>query len=102
MPHIVGHPRYRNSPGSSAPVWAALTPMWRLCRLPGHESWPDDLSLRDASRFDPDRLLDGVRITDTCLLGLAAAHGGRLASFGRRPVADAVRGGREALELLRG
>lgn len=97
MPRIVGHPRYPNSPGWPAPVWAALT---QMCRLPGHEFWPDDLSLRDASRFDPDRLLDSARITDTHLLGLAVAHGSRLANFDRRLVADAVRGGRAALELL--
>jgi hypothetical protein len=102
VPRIVGHPRHPNSPGSPAPVLAALTPMWRLCRPPGHEFWPDDLSLRDGSRFDPDRLLDGAQITDTCLLGLAVAHGGRLATVGRRLVADAVRGGQAALELLRG
>jgi predicted nucleic acid-binding protein len=95
----VGHPRYPNSPGSPAPVLAALT---QMCHLPGHEFQPDDLSPRDLSRFDPDRLLDNARITDTYLSGLAVVHGGWLATFDRWLVADAVRGGRAAQELLQG
>lgn len=99
VPRIVGHPRYPNSPGSPAPVLAALA---QMCQRPDHEFWPDDLSLRDASRFDHARLLDSAQITDSYLLALAAARGGRLATFDRRLVVDAVRGGRQALELLQG
>lgn len=99
VPRIVGHPRYPNSPGSPGPVLAALV---QMCQGPGHEFWPDDLSLRDASRFDPDRLLDSAQITDSYLLALAVARGGRLATFDRRMVVDAVHGGRQAMELLEG
>jgi toxin-antitoxin system PIN domain toxin len=97
VPRIVGHPRYPNSPGSPAPVLAALATM---CTLPGHEFWPDDVSLRDPGPFDGARLLDSGQVTDSYLLGLAVAHAGRLVTFDRRLVADAVRGGREALLVL--
>jgi toxin-antitoxin system PIN domain toxin len=97
VPRIVGHASYSNSPGSPAPVIAALS---QLCRLPGHVFWPDDVSLCDAARFDHGRLLDARQVTDSYLLALAVAHGGRLATFDRRLVADAVRGGRAALQLI--
>jgi uncharacterized protein len=97
VPRIVGHARYPNSPGGPGAVVAALTV---LCHLPNHEFWPDDLSLLDAGRFDHGRLLDSGQITDSYLLALAVAHGGRLATFDRRLVADAVRGGRAALHLI--
>jgi toxin-antitoxin system PIN domain toxin len=91
VPRIVGQSGYRNSPCSPAPVIAALS---QLCRLPGHVFWPDDVSLCDAAKFDHARLLDARQVTDSYLLALAVAHGGRLATFDRRLVADAVRGGR--------
>ncbi len=39
-------------------------------------------------------------MTDSYLLALARAHGGRLASLDKRLVVDAVVGGRKALELI--
>lgn len=99
VPRIVGHPRYPNSPGSPAAVLVALN---GLCDLPGHTFWHDDVSLLDDARFDRERLLDAGQITDSYLLALAVAHDGRLATFDRRLVADAVRGGREALTLIDG
>ena len=97
VPRIVGHPRYPNSPGSPAPVVSALA---GLCALPGHEFWADDVSLLDENRFDHARLLDSGQVTDSYLLALAVAHGGTLATFDRRLVADAVRGGGAALHLI--
>lgn len=94
---IVGHPRHPNSPGSPAPVVAAMA---GLCALPRHEFWPDDVSLLDEARFDHSRLLDSGQVTDSYLLALAVARGGMLATFDRRLVADAVRGGRSALYLI--
>jgi toxin-antitoxin system PIN domain toxin len=97
VPRIVGHAGYSNSPGSPAPVIAALS---QLFQLPGHVFWPDDVSLCDGARFDLGRLLDARQVTDSYLLALAVAHGGRLATFDRRLVADAVRNGRAALHLI--
>jgi toxin-antitoxin system PIN domain toxin len=94
---IVGHARYPNSPGTPAAVIAIVT---GLRALPGHAFWADDISLFDAEKVDADRLLNSAQVTDSYLLALACAHGGHLASFDRRLVADAVRGGAEALQLI--
>jgi toxin-antitoxin system PIN domain toxin len=94
---IVGHPRYPGSPGSPAAV-AHLAA--GLFSLPGHEFWPDDVSLLDAALVDATRLLTSAQVTDSYLLALARAHGGRLATLDRRLVASAVRGGGEALRVI--
>ena len=41
-----------------------------------------------------------LEVTDSFLLALACAHGGQLASFDRRRVADAVPGGAQGLLLI--
>jgi predicted nucleic acid-binding protein len=68
-----------------------------LRKAPGHEFWPDDLSIVGSDRVDPSRLLDSSQITDTYLLGLAAVHKGKLATLDRRLIADAVIEGKQAL-----
>ena len=87
---IVGHPRYPKLPGSPVVVtqWMA-----KLCTLAWHMFWHDDISLLDKTTVDASRLLASGQVTDSFLLALACAHGGQLASFDRRRVADAVRGG---------
>ena len=94
---IVGHARYPNSPGTPAAV-APL--MATLCALPGHEFWPDGISLLDAARLDAARLLNSAQVTDSYLLALACARGGRLATFDRRLVTDAVPNGARSLHLI--
>jgi toxin-antitoxin system PIN domain toxin len=94
---IVGHARDPNSPGSPAAVVALMT-AWRA--LPGHVFWPDDVSLFDPERIDASRLLSAAQVTDSYLLALACAQGGMLASFDRRLVTDAVRGGGRGLLVL--
>ena len=94
---IVGYPRYPSSPGTPAAV-AEL--MAILLALGGHERWPDDVSLLDQRRIDTARLLDSGQVTDTYLLALARAHGGKLATFDRRLVTDAVIDGSRALHLI--
>jgi uncharacterized protein len=95
---IVGHARYPNSPGTPAAVAELLT---ALCRLPGHDFWPDDITLLDPGRVDGSRILDSAQVTDSYLLALAGAHGGQLATFDQRLVADAVVNGAHALHLIR-
>jgi toxin-antitoxin system PIN domain toxin len=46
-----------------------------------HRFWHDDLSFRDSSHFDPTRIHGPKQLTDLYLLALAAANGGRLATF---------------------
>jgi toxin-antitoxin system PIN domain toxin len=95
---IVGHARYPNSPGTPAAVAELLRV---LCALQGHDFWPDDTTLLDPARVDGSRLLDSAQVTDSYLLALASAHGGQLATFDQRLVADAVVNGAQALHLIR-
>ncbi len=95
---IVSHPKYPNcigSPGLAADVMA------RLCRLPGHVFWPEDISVLDNQYIDITRLLSSSQITDSYLLALARAHDGQLATFDNRLVVDAVRNGRAVLHLIK-
>lgn len=94
---VVGHARYPNSPGTPAAVAGLLSV---LLALGGHEFWPDDITLFDSRRIDAKRLLDSGQVTDAYLLALARAHGGQLATFDRRLVADAVIDGSKALHLI--
>lgn len=94
---IIGHARYPEGPGSPGRVMPLLA---HLCATPGHRFWSDDISLLDPQSIDPQRLLHSAQIADTYLLALAIHHGGKLATFDKRLVADAVRGGREALHVI--
>lgn len=99
---IVGNARYLNSRGTPAAVAAIMT---GLRAHPGHEFWPDDISLLDNQGVDHQRvalarLLDSRQVSDSYLLALAVAHQGQLATFDRRLVIDAVIGGRQALHLI--
>jgi len=94
---IVGHPKYPNTPGSTATVAAIVT---KLRALPGHVFWSDDISLVDSSHVDAAQVLTSAQVTDTYLLALAAAHGGKLATFDRRLSVKAVTGGKAALHLI--
>lgn len=94
---IVGQTRYPNSPGTPAAVWGLMR---TLVALPGHAFWPDDASLLDDTKIDATKLLASAQVTDTYLLALAVAHKGRLATFDRRLVTSAVRGGAKALHLI--
>jgi predicted nucleic acid-binding protein len=66
----------------------------------GHQFWPDDISLLDERRIHPDRLLTSGQVTDSYLLALAVAHGGKLATLDRRLIADAVHQGAQAIHLI--
>jgi uncharacterized protein len=64
--------------GESTATGAAL--LGRIRAHPRCEFWPDDISYRDVDMAD----LHGHRqVTDAYLADLAAAHGGRLATFDR-------------------
>ncbi len=94
---IVSHPRYPNSPGTPASVGRLLA---GLRALPGHAFWPDDISLTDAACVDLSRMLHTDQITDSYLLALAHAHGGKLATLDHKLVAAAVHHGVRALHLI--
>jgi len=94
---IMGSTGYPNSPGSPAMVARMLTD---LIALPGHLFWADDVSLLNSSLVDLGRLLHSRQVTDSYLLALAHAHGGKLATLDRRLIADAVRQGASTLHLI--
>ena len=93
--HIASHPNYPNRPGDVAAVLGVLR---QLCEAPGHHFWTEDISIRDV--VEPNAIITHVQITDVYLLGLAAHKKGKLASLDQRIPISAVRGGREALELI--
>lgn len=94
---IVGSPRYPNSPGSPSVVAAIVA---TLRALPGHVFWPDDVSLVGAGDVDLTKLMTSAQVTDTYLLALAKAHGGRLATFDRKLSTAAVKDGKAALHQI--
>ena len=94
---IVGHPKYPNSPGPPSSVAQSLLAMRSL---PGHRFWPDKISIADGSHVETLLLSSHSRVTDSYLLALARAHGGRLASMDHRLAVDAVPDGAESLALL--
>ena len=96
---IVGSPRYANSPGSPSVVAEMVG---KLRNLPSHNFWSDDVSLVDADNVDPAKVLTSAQVTDTYLLALAKARGGRLATFDRRLSTEAVKGGKSTLHVIIG
>jgi uncharacterized protein len=94
---IIGHPKYPNSPGPPSVVLQSLA---AIRGLSGHEFWPDDLSIADAEFFAPELLSSHSRVTDSYLLALAHAKGGRLATMDRKLATEVVPGGRKALVLI--
>ena len=87
---IMAHPRYGNAVESVAVAAELLS---ELCGQPGHEFWPSDPGLLDSPLIDRGHLLASEQVTDTYLLALAVQHGGRLATFDKRLITSAVRGG---------
>lgn len=96
---IVGHPKYPNTPGSPA---EAAEIMQRLCALDGHHFWSDDVNLIGDDAVDISQIRTAGQVTDTYLLALAVARGGKLATFDRKLSVRAVRGGRGAFHLIDG
>jgi uncharacterized protein len=94
---IVGHPRYPNSPGTPAAVGPSLR---SLRSLPGHHFWTDDVGLLSADICDPSRLLTHGQITETYLLALARAKGGRLVTFDQRLIVAAVTDGAKVVHRI--
>lgn len=94
---IVGNPRYPNTPGSPA---LAAQVLRQFCSLSGHEFWQDSVSLLDGAHADIAAILTVAEVTDSYLLALAAANGGKLATLDRRLSARAVAGGKAILHYL--
>lgn len=94
---IISHPNYPNTPGPPAIVASVVT---SLRNQSGHNFWPDDISLFDEAYIETGKLLSHRQVTDSYLLALAIAHGGRLASFDTRLQVAGVRGAKDGLLLV--
>jgi hypothetical protein len=94
---ILSHPKYPNGSVAPSELVAVLA---GLAELPGHEFWPDDVSLRDDRWIDASLLLTAGQVTDGYLLALAVSKGGKLATFDRRLSTKAVKHGAKGLHLI--
>jgi hypothetical protein len=94
---IVGHPKYPNSPGPPSAVAGALA---AIRALPGHEFWPDSISLMDDSVVDRSLLSSHTRVTDSYLLALARANKGQLATMDQKLATEVVADGKASLALV--
>lgn len=92
---ILGNPSYKESPGSASDLRPVLQ---AICSAPGHQFWPDEISLRDARRY-PD-LPGSKHLTDYYLLALAVHRKGRLASLDERIDPTLIPGGVKAITLI--
>lgn len=92
---IARHPKYPNRPGG---VPAVLSILRQVCESPGHHFWSEDLSI--LGFLEPAAIIIHAHITDVYLLGLAVRNGGKLATLDQRIPVDAVRNGRQAMELI--
>lgn len=92
---ILGRPGFSHGPNSPT---SARTLLHSLFAMPGHQFWPDDLSLADTRYFPA--LSTSKHLTDLYLLGLAVKHGGRFATFDAGIDASLIPGGQAALLKL--
>jgi uncharacterized protein len=94
---IIGHPKYPNSPGPPSQVMPQLA---AIRALPGHQFWPNDISLADENLIKAERLSSHVHITDTYLLALALINKGKLATLDHKLSPASVVNGLKSLELI--
>jgi uncharacterized protein len=89
-----GFLRIISKPGYPHPLALAdaMSALHAQISLPGHEFWPDDISVADPGIFDHNRIFGPNQIPDVYLLALAVKNGGRLATFDRSVRTAAVRG----------
>ena len=72
-----------------------------FCQSPGHQFWPDDISLRTTELFMDAAVYAHHAVTDVYLLALALHHKGRLATFDRTiPVGAVASATRDDLLLI--
>jgi uncharacterized protein len=92
---ILGSRNYPSGPGSTEEARRLLD---SVCAAPGHQFWPDDLSLSDAQLLP--KLPSSQHLTEIYLLTLAVKNGGRLATFDQRIDPALVPNGAAAFYLI--
>jgi uncharacterized protein len=94
---ILGHAGYQGGPGSPE---LARRSLLSIITVPGHQFWPDSVSLADTRSFPS--LPPSGRLTDLYLLALAVQRGGRLATLDRRIDPGLISGGPDAYHVIAG
>jgi uncharacterized protein len=89
---ILGSHSYPKGPGSSHLARCLLDMM---CSQPGHEFWPDEISLRTLGSLPISK-----HLTDHYLLGLAIHRNGKLATMDKRIDASSLPGGQNAYLII--
>jgi toxin-antitoxin system PIN domain toxin len=90
----------RSYPRSTGSVSDQIHTLSELCHLRGHQFWPDDVSLLDSDSWSSHVGVKADDLTDLYLVALAAKRKGRFASLDRSIVAQRMRQGTAALDLL--
>jgi uncharacterized protein len=94
---ILSNSRYTGNHESTTEIRTRLD---AFCSSGNHSFWPDQLSIRDESRFQLSGVTHG-QLTDVYLLALAADMGGRLATFDRRiPLRAVIRAEQKQLAII--
>jgi uncharacterized protein len=83
---IISHSRYPNP----VPPSQAVDLFARAASTGYHEFWACSVSVLDAKIIDSSRVHGPKQVTDTYLLALASAHGGRFVTFDRSVPLSAV------------
>lgn len=87
---VLGSPSY--SRVATLPIQQVRDRLRLACETLDHVFWPDDVSLRDETLFNFDRVQGHNQLTDMYLLGLAVRHRGRFVTFGQAIGLQCVRG----------
>lgn len=87
---IMAQPAYPNH----RPAAQVAERLMEACNHASHQFWPEEISLLKAGLIRWERLLGPRQITESYLLALAVAHGGRFVTFDQRISVDLVPGAR--------
>ena len=94
---ITSHLSYPRSTGS---VMEQARVLRELRDLPGHQFWPNDISLLEEDIWLQMDHAKSADLTDLYLLALAVKCGGKFVTLDRSIPAHRIRGGKGALHLI--
>ena len=94
---ITSKPSYPRGTGS---VTEQMSVLRELCQIPGHQFWPDDISLIQNKVWSNSDHAHSADLTDLYLIALAVKRGAKFATLDRAIPAHRIRGGKEALFVL--
>jgi hypothetical protein len=92
---IVGHPNY---PGGPQSTYAARALLAKLCQSPGHQFWPDTISLLE--RTHTSQLPASKHLTDYYLLMLAIKNEARFATLDQRIETRKILNGDQSIHVI--